>query len=679
MARFGEDGGPVTWVLAAAAGLIGVAMAAASLRAFEVDAHAPPIGPATRYSLVGVGLIMVAGFAVGRTAGSVSASSCVAGLRGGEDVVARGLLLDPIPTEGAHGARRRITIRLGHVRLAHSGRRCKMRRLGARVLPTGSAARAGNWVVVGGVWRAYPRSGSLPISPDRYGVIQGQVLALAATDGSGAPSPALGSSRLAARLREGAADRLGSSLAPETLATGRALILADRTTLDPTVRARFRDAGIGHLLAISGLHIGALAGGALWCLGLWLKDWRRYPIAVLGTGLYVLLIGAPPSAVRAFLLFAGYAGARLRGAPASLGDLAGLAVVVALLFDPLVILHPSFQLSFAGFAGIIAGGTAGRVALTRLDAYRNRSIDGRWRGLVLAVIGSLAAFLFTAPFAAAHFGRIVPAAILSSIVGSSLVALALPALILALVLPGPLGSVAGAAASATLRLLDAVAARFAAMPLHWDTPTFGPSGWLALIGLAATLALLHSSRRGSAILLAGGICSAWIGGPGLLASRGGGHTLVCSLDVGQGDATVVRTRRGRWVLIDAGPGGGFLTEGQPNAGAASYQRFRADPRYGDAGRGTIVPFLRGRGVRYLELLVLSHAHLDHFGGSEAVLDRFRVRRVLDAGFAEPNAAYSAFLERLDGEGALWLPAGAWRGERTSTASFSRSERRVSGI
>ncbi len=137
--------------------------------------------------------------------------------------------------------------------------------------------------------------------------------------------------------------------------------------------------------------------------------------------------------------------------------------------------------------------------------------------------------------------------------------------------------------------------------------------------------------------------------PELADSMRRGYTLVCSLDVGQGDATVVRTRRGHWILIDAGPGPAFAT---------TPRGFRADPRYGDAGRATIVPFLRARGVRNVELFVLSHPHLDHFGGIAAVLDRFRVRRVLDAGFAEPSATYSAFLDRLDEEGALWLPARA---------------------
>src|SRR5690606_16426125 len=69
------------------------------------------------------------------------------------------------------------------------------------------------------------------------------------------------------------------------------------------------------------------------------------------------------------------------------------------------------------------------------------------------------------------------------------------------------------------------------------------------------------------------------------------------IDVGQGDAIALRTPRDRWILVDAGP---------------------ASDDY-DAGERRVVPFLRRRGVRTLEALVLTHPDLDHIGGAAAVL------------------------------------------------------------
>ncbi|MFB6240059.1 MAG: ComEC/Rec2 family competence protein, partial [Gemmatimonadota bacterium] len=126
---------------------------------------------------------------------------------------------------------------------------------------------------------------------------------------------------------------------------------ADRGGLPGGLSDRFARAGLAHLLAISGLHVGVLAAAATWLLGLRLPTGRRHAAAALVTGGYVAWIGAPASAVRASLLFGGWALARLRGSPIRTSDLLGVAAAVALLADPLTAADVGFQLSFAGFGG----------------------------------------------------------------------------------------------------------------------------------------------------------------------------------------------------------------------------------------------------------------------------------------------------------------------------------------
>jgi competence protein ComEC len=92
------------------------------------------------------------------------------------------------------------------------------------------------------------------------------------------------------------------------------------------------------------------------------------------------------------------------------------------------------------------------------------------------------------------------------------------------------------------------------------------------------------------------------------------------IDVGQGDAIALRTARGRWLLVDAG---------------------RAW-RGGDAGRATIVPYLRRRGGQ-LEAFVLTHPHADHVGGAATVVRALRPRLFYDAAFAGGGDAYHAAL------------------------------------
>src|SRR5919202_3898707 len=111
---------------------------------------------------------------------------------------------------------------------------------------------------------------------------------------------------------------------------------------------------------------------------------------------------------------------------------------------------------------------------------------------------------------------------------------------------------------------------------------------------------------------------------------GSGQTELHVIDVGQGDAVALRTARGRWVLIDAG----------------------RVWRGGDAGRSTVVPYLRRRGGE-LAIFVLTHPHADHVGGAATVLRALHPSLYYDAAFAGGGDAYRASLVRAARAGVRW--------------------------
>jgi competence protein ComEC len=98
------------------------------------------------------------------------------------------------------------------------------------------------------------------------------------------------------------------------------------------------------------------------------------------------------------------------------------------------------------------------------------------------------------------------------------------------------------------------------------------------------------------------------------------HVELDVLDVGQGDAILLRSDAGRWVVLDAGPAW----------------------RGGDAGRSNIMPFILRRGGK-VEAFVLSHPHTDHVGGAASVINALHPRVYWDAAFAGGSEAYSASL------------------------------------
>ena len=423
--------------------------------------------------------------------------------------------------------------------------------------------------------------------------------------------------------------------APES-GLAQALLLGIRTELPQDVKESFRSAGMSHLLAISGLHVGVVMaltlGAASTIAG------RYNPWAVLTTALvvwaYAVLSGLDPPVVRAAImgslfLAQGLLGRGIRGLTALL--LAGAVMVV---IDPLLLRSLSFQLSFTAMAGVIVG----LPIITALSAAATAPLSAsgsgpaRWAQhglslLIASVVISTTTTLATLPLVAWHFGEIplmsVPATIL-----------AMPAMPAALVgaaatsvagmLATPLGAVLGTLAWAPLAWLIWVADAMppVLLPAPWLTETV-VWVWLGTTGLLAVMVSSRGVRRAVAGLRRRPRWrpSGWAGlavstAPVAVivvllligqfdSARPDGLLHVYVLDVGQGDAILVVTPGGRQMLVDGGP----------------------DPKT----TLTAVAALMPPGDRSLDIVAATHLDSDHVGGLLGVLDRYRVGTVLHGG------------------------------------------------
>ncbi len=407
----------------------------------------------------------------------------------------------------------------------------------------------------------------------------------------------------------------------------RALLIADTHGLSPEIRERFADAGLVHILSISGLHVG-IVGGALLLLfeALRLPGLSARVAAVAVTTLYVVAIGAPPPAVRSATLFAALALSRALQRPVSVWGSFALAALAPLV-DPRTVLELGYQLSVSGYAAVVVAGRASRRLVPEAWAGWRSTLA---RDLLAGVLTTLA----TAPLVAWHFGRLSLVAPLSNLAAGPVVALLQPTLFLAMLLPvESAATLVADAARPQLVALQSVAAVASGLP--GAAVPVAPSAWTALLTGLAVLALLVACWRRAwhAPLALSLACVAWIAwSPRAPISRSG-QMEVHLLDVGQGDAVAVRTPAGRWVLVDAG------------------RAWRA----GDAGRSMIVPYLRRRGGP-LELLVLSHPHADHIGGATSVIRALRPPDVRDAAFVEPSGVYLEMLRTLAHSGGRWQRA-----------------------
>src|SRR5579883_241271 len=218
------------------------------------------------------------------------------------------------------------------------------------------------------------------------------------------------------RARETIAARVEARLPGADGAIAATLLTGEPSAIPASDREAFRASGLAHLLAVAGLHIGAVMGLAYGFTraGLALSEraalyWPVKEIAAavaLAAGLfYMVLTGAHVPIVRSFVMAALFTLAALAGRrPFSLRGL-GVAATGLMLVAPQEVAGASFQLSFSAVLSLIAGYEALRPGLLRL--YGDGSLHRRAAGhLVALALTSLLAGGASAPFGAYHFGRL---------------------------------------------------------------------------------------------------------------------------------------------------------------------------------------------------------------------------------------------------------------------------------
>jgi len=451
------------------------------------------------------------------------------------------------------------------------------------------------------------------------------------------------------RVRTRAQAALARGLGARDAALARGMVLGQDEALGEAVREEFRATGLAHLVAASGTNVALLATlvlGVTTAAGMGLTP--RLLLALAAVAAYVPLAGGGPSIQRAGVMGAAMLVAALAGRQASRWYAVLLAAALTLARDPRMVGDEGWQLSFAAVLALLtvapplrrwlttwgrrsaegaahiaparggqpARGVVARVVGVRLArALRGRAPHGLPGPVADALALSLAATLGTAPLIALHFERF-------SLVSVPVNLLALPAVAPVMWL--------GSAAAASGSLLPATAE-----VLGWlNALPLGYLGWLAHAGagvpgaeldlalphplaaagayaLLALVVLVRPARRAAtglaaAVALAGILAAAALGPRALGRLLAGAPPtprglVVAFLDVGQGDATLLRHGE-HAVLVDAGP---------PD--------------------GPVLRRLREAGVRRLDALVLTHASADHDGGAAAVLRTHPTRLLLDGG------------------------------------------------
>jgi competence protein ComEC len=407
-----------------------------------------------------------------------------------------------------------------------------------------------------------------------------------------------------AYARRAIAQAVGSR-STESAAIVSAIVIGDRAGLDDEVQRRLQEAGTYHVIAISGGNIAILAGlllGMFRMAGMFGRAAMVSAIGVLIT--YARLVGGGASVDRATLMAVVYFAARAidqRSPPLNALSLVAACLIVT---QPLSVLDPAFVLTFGATLAI----------LVAAPVVRTWDVPRRVTPVVGLFAASIATEVMLAPVGALVFSRVtfaglalnfaaIPSMAIAQIAGMALV----PAALVSRHATAALGFVAHLAATGLIRSADLV--RFVPMLTFRLAP---PAAW-AVAAYYIAIALLyvvwpHPRVRWTALAVA--LCAAiWIVAEpwAILAAWGDDRLRLTFIDVGQGDAALVRFPRGTAMVVDTGGLGG----------SSSF----------DVGDRVVAPVLRASGVRRLAFLVLTHGDPDHIGGAASLIREFRPREV----------------------------------------------------
>jgi competence protein ComEC len=380
-----------------------------------------------------------------------------------------------------------------------------------------------------------------------------------------------------------------------------ALVIGDKSGITDQQWQSLQLTGTNHLMAISGLHIGLLAGIAFF-LGQYLWRWtgtgmlyiaapRVGALSAIATAVsYAALAGFAIPTQRALIMVVVTMLALFRAQPVNATRVLAAALLLVLLFDPLSVLSVSFWLSFAAVA-IIFYCSSGR--LVSLPKWRQGMHIQLWISL-----GMFPLVLFW--FQQVSLSAPLVNFIVVPLVGLIVVPLALLATLFVVFWPS-LGSIVIHIPLWLLSLFDWLISRMDHLTwLQWNSSGGILETALASIGLLVLLAPRGFPGKYLGWIL---ILPILLGPKNTIPLQTAYFSL---LDVGQGLSAVVQTRN-HTLVFDTGA--------------------KLSPRF-DMGKAVVVPFLRHQGVRRIDKIIVSHKDNDHRGGFRSILKYYPVKSVL---------------------------------------------------
>ena len=240
--------------------------------------------------------------------------------------------------------------------------------------------------------------------------------------------PLMRAAAVVQQLRQWLGERIVAALPGQTGAIANALMTGERGRISRATLDAYRDAGLLHILSISGLHMAIMGGSVFFALRLALATVPalalRAPIkkwaaggAILGSLAYLLVSGSTYATIRAFVMISIMMLAIILDRPAIALRNVAIAAMCILVVTPESLLHAGFQMSFAAVVALVAAYEGVRERRQSTQGGGPRSLPAAVLWFMVGVVGStIVASLAVTPFAAYHFHKSQQYAVLANLI-----------------------------------------------------------------------------------------------------------------------------------------------------------------------------------------------------------------------------------------------------------------------
>ena len=387
----------------------------------------------------------------------------------------------------------------------------------------------------------------------------------------------------------------------------KGLLLADRSEIDYVTKTQFINAGVIHVLAVSGLHVGFIAIIFLFLFGR-LNIYLRSILTITGLLLFMLITGMPPSVFRATLMAVVIIIAFLFNRSTNLFNSLALAALIILVINPDELFNPGFQLSFSAVIGIA-------LLYSPFEKFINKlRLNSRvLRYIILFMAVSLSAQIGTLPFTLTYFGKLSVIALIANLFVIPIIAIIVGLGIFTLIINSFLpfiGIYFAAANDLVTKILFLIVEISGSADFSYiSVRNF--SLYDSLLFYSFLFFLLYSLKSINRKVVKFAVLTLVVVNFFFLSSLDNsdlfkdGKLSVFAIDVGQGDAILVKFPEGTTALIDAG---------------------NVTPSF-DNGERVILPLLEYLGIDKIDYGFVSHIDSDHYAGFISLVNAVVIKKI----------------------------------------------------